>query len=118
MSALSSSGRLAVTMVAMLFSAALPSYRAGGEEPKVYFLHIPSQSLEGALLEFTRQSGMQIIFFSDLIRGQRSAELNGSYTIDAAMTAMLAKSGLTFQVLNSRTVEVNPPRVAPAQRKH
>jgi hypothetical protein len=118
MTAVSSNGRLALALVAMLFSAVWPSNRAGGDQPKAYFLHIPSQSLEGALLEFTRQSGLQIIFFSALIHGQRSAELNGSYTIDAAMTALLAKSGLTFRVLNSRTVEVNPPRVAPAPQKH
>ncbi len=118
MSAIGSSGKLALAMVVMLFSAASLSDRAGGSEPKVYFLHIPSQSLDGALQEFTRQSGMQIIFFSDLIHGQRSGELNGSYNIDAAMAALLAKPGLTFRVLNSRTVEIRPPAVAPAPGKH
>jgi hypothetical protein len=118
MSAITSSGRLALAMVAMLFAAVLPLDRAGGDEPRVYLLRIPSQSLQGALLEFTRQSGLQIIFFSDLIHGQRSAELNGSYTLDAAMTTLLAKSGLTFKILNSRTVEINPPPEAPAPRKH
>ena len=75
-------------------------------EPAPYTLHIGSQSLDSALQEFARQTGIQIIFFSYLTDGQRAPALDGTYTADVAMNALLAHSMLTFRWVNAKTIEI------------
>ena len=71
-----------------------------------YQLHVENQALEQALQEFANQSGLQIIFFSGIAQGLSAPPLSGEYTLDAALTALLAGSDLTFRVVNGRTVEI------------
>jgi len=81
---------------------------ARSDEQVVYTLHIESQPLDGALQEFARQTGMQILFFSDVTDGLRSAALNGKYTMETAMTALLSGSNLTYRLINPKTIEIAP----------
>ena len=78
----------------------------GGAEPATYELHIASQPLDNALQEFARQSGIQVLFFSYLADGRRARALNGTYTVEAAMNALLADAMLTFRWVNARTIEI------------
>lgn len=75
-------------------------------EDLVIELRITAQPLDEALQEFARQSGMQVIFFSALTEGIQSPEVKGKYTVAAALKELLAGSGLSFRVINSRTVEI------------
>jgi hemoglobin/transferrin/lactoferrin receptor protein len=79
-------------------------------EPAAYTLHIATQPLDTALQEFARQTGVQIIFFSYLTEGQRAPPLDGTYSVDAAMRALLADSKLTFRRVNAKTIEIRPAR--------
>ena len=79
-----------------------------GAETAAYTLHIASQPLDSALQEFARQTGVQIIFFSHLTDGQRAPALDGKYSVEAAMRALLADSKLTFRRVNSKTIEIRP----------
>jgi iron complex outermembrane recepter protein len=81
-----------------------------GAEPAAYTLHIAGQPLDSALQEFARQTGVQIIFFSYLTEGQRAPALDGTYSVDAAMRALLADSKLTFRRVNAKTIEIRPVR--------
>jgi len=85
--------------------------------PKVYTLHVASQPLDAALQDFARQTGLQIVFFSRLTDGRRSAALDGMYTLDAAMTALLSESKLTYRLINPKTVEIVSLRAAWLDRK-
>ena len=85
--------------------------------PTVYVLHIESQPLDGALQDFAKQSGMQILFFSRLTDGRISMALHGTYTLDGAMSALLSESKLTYRVINGRTIEIVPVPAAPAEGK-
>ena len=49
---------------------------------------------------------MQVIFFSALTDGIQSPGVKGKYTVAAALKELLAGSGLSFRVINSRTVEI------------
>lgn len=69
-------------------------------------LRITAQPLDEALQEFSRQSGMQVIFFSSLTEGIQSPGARGKYTVAAALKALLAGSGLSFRVINARAVEI------------
>jgi outer-membrane receptor for ferric coprogen and ferric-rhodotorulic acid len=81
--------------------------RAQGHGPVVMFdLRIDSQPLDQALQEFSRQSGIQVIFFSRLTEGRRAPAVNGQYELAGALSALLRDSGLTFHLLNPNTVQV------------
>ena len=71
-------------------------------------------ALDEALQELARQSGVQLVFFSQITAGHRAPELSGEYTLDAAMTRLLEGSDLTFRQVNEHTIEVRqaPPRSA------
>ena len=101
-----SRARLAVAL-ALVFAGLLPRAMRGAE-PAAHTLHIASQPLDSALQEFARQSGVQIIFISYLTDGQRAPALDGTYTVDAAMKALLAGSMLTFRRVNAKTIEIRP----------
>jgi len=69
-------------------------------------LRIASQPLDGALQEFSRQSGLQVIYFSSLTAGIQSPGVTGKHTVAAALEQLLAGSGLSFRLINARTVEI------------
>lgn len=69
-------------------------------------LRIAAQPLDQALQEFSRQTGIQVIFFSSLTSGIQSPGVTGKYTVAAALEQLLAGSGLSFHPINSRTVEI------------
>ena len=100
--------------VAMLVGIDFACEGARGAAPAVYELHIGAQPLDAALQEFARQSGVQILFLSRLADGYRSAPLQGRYTVDSGLTALLAQSRLTYRWINSKTVEIIPLRTAPS----
>jgi iron complex outermembrane receptor protein len=78
-----------------------------GGQPQ-YELKLERQPLDTALQEFARQSGVQIIFFSQLTDGLEAPALQGQFTADAALERLLRGSRLTFRALNTRTIEIRP----------
>ena len=66
-------------------------------------LHIPRQTLDVALKDLAQQTGLQIMRFSDAVKGDAMVgPLNGKYSVDQALRALLAPSGLTYRPLNER----------------
>jgi hypothetical protein len=49
---------------------------------------------------------MQVIFFSSLTQGIQSPDVRGKFTVAAALKQLLAGSGLSFRMINARTVEI------------
>ncbi|MGB7411115.1 MAG: TonB-dependent receptor [Sphingopyxis granuli] len=56
---------------------------------------IPAQDLGGALRALAQASGIQVVFDGAALRGKRSPALKGSYSVDAALTALLRGSGMS-----------------------
>jgi len=110
MSAVRTRSRAVLAVVLGLVWAGFFQGSVHSAEPAAYTLHIASQPLDSALQEFARQTGIQIIFFSYLTDGRRAPSLDGRYSVDTAMTALLAQSGLTFRRVNAKTIEIRPPR--------
>jgi hypothetical protein len=67
---------------------------------------LPPQALGTSLQELAKQSGIQIIFFSKVVEGREAPALNGTFTPEAALDALLAGTNLTYRALNDRTIEV------------
>lgn len=81
---------------------------AQAESPVV--VHIEQRNLGQALTQLARQSGRQLIFTPEAVRGKRARPLHGSYTPEQALSRLLAGSDLTYQqttggalVVSSRT---------------
>jgi hypothetical protein len=82
---------------------------APGSEPVAHHFKIDSQPLGTALQQFAEQSGVQIIFFSQVTEGLQAPALNGSYTISGALEILLSDSQLIFRVINPKTIEICSP---------
>jgi hypothetical protein len=69
-------------------------------------LNIERQPLGIALNTFAQQSGLQVVFFSEISGGILSPRLNGSYTPKDALEKMLANTQLSYEFINPRTVAI------------
>jgi outer membrane receptor protein involved in Fe transport len=103
-----------------LISAPLAPARAPGQaaqgpeagETKQDF-SIVAQPLSQALRAYAQQSGDQIVFYSELGRGQESASVQGRYTRDEALHKLLENTGLSYRRVNARTVAIGAGSPAP-----
>lgn len=82
-----------------------------------YPLNIPRQPLDAALKDLARQTGVQIARFSDIPKGGTPVvgPLTGDMSVGQALTAILKKTGLTYRVVNDRTIAVVAPGAGTAE---
>ena len=99
---MTSVNRFRLTLVGLACIIAAP-LRAG--EP-AYDLDIEPQPLAKALKAFAEQSGLQVVYYSELADGEDSPEVSGTMTADQAMTQLLASTGLTFDTMGDDTVVI------------
>ena len=83
--------------------------------------HIPASPLANALVEFSTQSGIQVAAADVTVSNLNSDGLNGTYSIHAALSALLHGTGLEFsrvgtQTVAIRSVSVGPNSLAPNDR--
>ncbi|HEV2701989.1 MAG TPA: TonB-dependent receptor [Steroidobacteraceae bacterium] len=93
-----------VTVAAVLSLSASVPVLAG--EADQYQLVIPPQSLQSALQELSRQSGIQVVFAPQTTQGMKAPSLSGSYTPAVALQILLKDSGLTVRQLDPGTFAV------------
>lgn len=63
---------------------------------------IPSQDLAAALTQFGVQSGREIIYASDILATKRSARVHGELEPQAALSALLSGTGLSYRERNGK----------------
>jgi outer-membrane receptor for ferric coprogen and ferric-rhodotorulic acid len=88
------------------------------DEPAKYAIKIDSQPLGTALQVLAKQSGVQIIFFSQITEGLRAPTLEGQFTVSAALERLLAHTRLTFRVINPKTIEIRTLPADSSQSQH
>lgn len=103
------------TPISLFHVAATP---AQASEPDSLIANIPAQPLAQALAAFARQTGLQIVYVSSVIRDQRSRAVAAGLTADEALARLLQGTGLRFQHLTPRSIAilaeaVEPPVVTP-----
>jgi iron complex outermembrane recepter protein len=90
-----------------------PSFDPGAlqlaQEVQSIQFNIPSQPLSGALAAFGRQSGWQLSYPADLAGGLRSQAVSGARTPDAALTELLAGTGVIWRPVGERTAVLERP---------
>ena len=67
---------------------------------------IKPQPLAGALAEFARQSGLQLVYVSQLAKSRASKGAHAGLAPAEALPALLEGTGLGFEFLNERTVRI------------
>lgn len=73
-------------------------------------LNIPRQSLDAALKELAQQTGIQIARFSDAIDGGAMVgPVSGSLSAQEALRSILTPRGLTYKIVDERTLAVVKP---------
>jgi outer membrane receptor for ferric coprogen and ferric-rhodotorulic acid len=74
----------------------IASIYAGSAFAQAKSLDIPAQTMAGALTTLANQSGIQILFNADDLKGTPAPALKGNLSAQEALRQLLAGSGLTF----------------------
>ena len=80
-------------------------------------IRIHAPTMVAALIQFSQQTGLQLVLPTDNDSVQRRAPIvEGIYTPRDALEALLRNSGLTYTFVNARTVSVWPATSSSAER--
>lgn len=79
--------------LSLVFGGHLPSAHA---QSTMLELNLPAQSLSDALLQLGRQTSLQFIYPSDLVRGLRAPAVLGRFAPEEALQRLLNGTGLAY----------------------
>lgn len=98
-----------ILSVPVLTLMLLTCYRVALAAESTKHFNLPAQDLTTALLEFGRQSGMQILYSydsSESIDAIRTGNVIGEFTVREALTRMLEGTGLQFRFTAANKIAV------------
>jgi outer membrane receptor protein involved in Fe transport len=92
-----------------------PATLARAVEPAPLTADIPAQPLAQALEALARQTGLQLVYVSGVVRDQRCHAVSAGLSADEALARMLEGTELKFEYLTPRSIRilaavVGPPR--------
>ena len=90
----------------LLFAAALLFVGTTSAEAMEMDFNIPAQTLSSALKTFAEDTGLQMLYSSDTVKGIRSSRVNGRHQPKEALDILLGGTGLSFKFTDSDTVIV------------
>ena len=67
---------------------------------------IPAQPLPQALAAFANQTGLQIVYVSEIVQDQKSRAVQAGLSAPQALSRLLQGTGLKFEYLTSRSVRI------------
>ena len=79
---------------------------AQASEPKALTTDIPAGPLAQALAALARQTGLQFVYVSDVMRDQRSHAVSAGLGANEALARILEGTGLKFEYLTARTIRI------------
>jgi len=94
-------------LIAGISALLLPGF-SYADEVAEYKVELAAQPLSEALKSLADQTGLQVVFFSEVTDGVHSVALNGEFTSDAALDELLADSGLSYEYINDKAVTIRP----------
>jgi outer membrane receptor protein involved in Fe transport len=83
-----------------------PAAIAQNFEPTRLATDIPAQPLAQALAAFARQTGLQLLYVSEVVSTQRSHAVSAGLGADEALTQLLQGTGLRFDYLTARSIRI------------
>jgi outer membrane receptor protein involved in Fe transport len=91
----------------LLFLLTFPTLSVA--EDDLHDLEIDEPNLSAALLEFSKQSGIQLVIPDRILRGHDAQPISGSYTASAALQRLLADTDLIFEFVDNVTAIIREP---------
>jgi outer membrane receptor protein involved in Fe transport len=88
----SKSVRLSTSMLAIALAICVA--RPALAEGKTYDFHIPAEGTAKALIDFSRQANVQIVFPAQILKGRSSAAISGQYDRSTVLKMLLDGTGL------------------------
>jgi len=88
----------------VLFDA--PATLAQGFEPTALATDIPAQPLPEALAALARQTGLQLVYVSGVVRNQRSQAVSAGLSANQALARLLQGTGLRFEYLTPHSIRI------------
>jgi iron complex outermembrane recepter protein len=79
---------------------------AASDQPTVLTAAIGAQPLAQALEAFARQTGLHLVYVSDLVRNQTSRDVPAGLSANEALARLLQGTGLRFEFLTARSVRI------------
>ncbi len=70
-------------------------------------IDIPAQELGAALAMLAKQAKIQVVYSTELVKGQSSHSLSGSMTPEEALSELLDKTGLKYEFIDAQTVTLS-----------
>ena len=83
-----------------------PAAQAQVADRSILTADIPEQSLAQALAAFAHQTGMQLIYVSDIVRNRKSHAVGAGLSAADALDLLLQGTGLRFQFLTTHSVRI------------
>jgi len=99
-----------VAVLACVFSTALVTTSAAAAAAesdalsRIVEMRIAAQSLSTALIEFSKQSGVQVLASAGMVRGLQTQGVQGQMSVAAALDALLQGTQLKFHPAGTNTV--------------
>lgn len=103
-------GLVGLSLLALTTALAGPvqAAQASSAPATVSAVRTPKGPLKAALLELGRQTGVQIIFTSRAVEGRQAPALDGPFTVDEALSRLLAGSDLEAQRAGPTVLVIRP----------
>lgn len=83
--------------------------------PALIAFHISAQQLSEAVLRFSDETGVQVLFGAPLAKGVRANAVQGRYSVADALDRLLEGTGLSWRYLNAHTITIEPKPAAAAK---
>jgi iron complex outermembrane receptor protein len=104
--------------ISVLAALAVCATAVAGASPLAHSIRfdIEAGQLADALDRFGEQSGLQVVYDDDLLRGKPAALVAGEMSVSEALDHLLAGLGLEWDIVDDRTVVVRrsgPPSLTP-----
>jgi hypothetical protein len=92
-------------MIALLLGTpAMPIAAAPSPETRPF--QIVAGSFDMAMVRFSEQAGVQIIFDPKVAQGETANAVKGRFTVAEALNRLLACTGLGWRFLSARTITI------------
>jgi iron complex outermembrane receptor protein len=94
-------------LLALLFAAfAATAFAQSADLPASRDFYIQSQDAASGLADFGEQSGQQLLFDFNAVQDVRTNAVTGPLAVIDALARLLEGTGLTYDVINARTISV------------
>ncbi|WP_442497871.1 TonB-dependent siderophore receptor [Methylobacter sp. sgz302048] len=97
----------AAGVLAILLAAGQDGYAA--DAGKAVQFNIPAQSLSNALIRFSADTKLQVLYDSAVAEHLQAPALNGSYTPEQALGQLLKGTGLNYRYSDDKTITLEAP---------